>query len=222
MPIQRESDNEEDDNDSIAEMVVIPKYQVSQQKLDHLARARQRKAELAQERAGQPTPKQEMRAQQREESLALSRGVKKIKDPVAKEVIKKEILKATSLKPKNPVGRPLSTSNISISNELKEPPAPAPTAPPAPIQKTRKQPQVVLEESEPEIVYVKVPRKRIVVQQSETESEIETPKPKARRTRKPRQPVETDDSESDYAPPTRPRKYNNVPQYVPPGFKINF
>ena len=207
MPIQRESDNEEDDNDSIAEMVVIPKYQVSQQKLDHLARARQRKAELAVERA-------DTRAQEKEESLALSRGVKKIKDPVAKEAIKKEILKATSLKAPKVAPVPVAV-----------PP------PPAPIQKTRKQPQVVIEESEPEIIYVKRPRKKIVVEQSETETEPEV-KPKYSRRRARPQPVETESEyESEYdAPPTRkkqaPPSAKSRPALKPPtafpGFQINF
>ena len=215
MPIQRESDIEDDDNESVSELpIIIPKYQVSQQKLDHLARARQRKAELAQERAGQPTPKQEMRAKEREETLALSRGVKKIKDPVAKEAIKKEILKATTLR------------QPKVAPEPTQPPPP-----PASIQKTRKQPQVVLEESEPEIIYVKVPKKKIVVEQSETETEAEV-KPKSARRRARPQPVETESEyESEYdAPPTRkkqaPAPAKSRPALKPPtafpGFTIHF
>ena len=212
MPIQRESDNDEDDNESVSELpVIIPKYQVSQQKLDHLARARQRKAELAEQRAGQPTAKQEMRAKEKEEALALSRGVKKIKDPVAKEAIKKEILKATTLR----------QPKVDVQ----------PPPPPVPIQKTRKQPQVVLEESEPEVIFIKVPKKKIVVEQSETETEPEV-KPKSSRRRARPQPVETESEyESEYdAPPTRkkqppaPAKSRHAlkPPTAYPGFQINF
>lgn len=208
MPIQRESDNETDDNESIGELpVVLPKYQVSQAKLDHLARARQRKAELASQRA-------EERAKEREEALALSRGVKKVKDPVAKEVIKKEILKATTLRqPKTALSNP---------NNSEHAPVPEPQTP---IQKARKQPKIVVEDSEPEVIYVKVPKKKIVVQQSETESEAE-PKPKTRRTRKPK-PVETESSEyeSEYdAPPPKPKlqRYPLKPPTAFPGFQINF
>ena len=215
MPIQRDSDNEPDDNESISDLpVVLPKYQVSQAKLDHLARARQRKAELASE-------KLEERMKEREETLALSRGVKKVKDPVAKEVIKKEILKATTLRqPK----ASLSSSNNILVNELKEP------EPLTPIQKTRKQPKIVLEDSEPEVIYVKVPKKKIVVQQSETESEYESVKPKsrARRMRKPRQPVETESEyESEYDAPLPKPQMRRQPLKPPtayqlPQFQINF
>jgi hypothetical protein len=198
MPLQRESDTEPDDVETDLP-VVIPKYHVSQSKLDHLARARQRKAELALERAGE-------RAKQKEETIALTRGVKQIKDPISKEVVKKEILKATALRQP----RPLSAPAISIPNELKEPPV------------AKKQPKVVLEESEPEVIYVKVPKKRIVVEQSETEEE-QPKKPKtARRTARKARPVETEseyESEYDYPPPP-PAPRRLIPQ--PSQFKINF
>ena len=219
MPIQRESDTEPDDMETDLP-VVIPKYQVSQVKLDHLARARQRKAELALERADE-------RAKEKEESMALTRGVKQIKDPVSKEVIKKEILKATALRqPKKPIPIP----NVEAIPEIEIPKAPVSLKP---IQ--RKQPKVVLEESEPEIIYVKVPKKKIVVEQSETETEPEVKKPKtpskARRTPRKAKPVETEseyESEYDYAPPPKPamRRYpqGQPPQYQqsPYPFKINF
>lgn len=205
MPIQRESDTESDDNDSIGELpVVLPKYQTSQAKLDHLARARQRKAELALERA-------EQRKAEREETIALSKGVKKVKDPQAKEMIKKEILKATGTRQPKVV-----------------PPIPPP--PPAPIQKARKQPQIVVEESEPEVIFVKRPKKKIVVEETETETEPEVrPKTTRRTARKPRVPVESESEyESEYdAPPTRkkvpPVPASRRPALQPPtSFNINF
>lgn len=204
MPIQRESDTEPDENDSISDLpVILPKHQVSQAKLDHLARARQRKAELAQQKA-------EQRAKEREEIIAISKGVKKVKDPVAKEVIKKEILKATTLR----------QPKVAPAPPAPEPPTPEP---PAPIQKARKQPKIVLEDSEPEVIYVKVPKKKIVVQQSETESEVDV-KPKSRRTRKPK-PVETESEyESEYdapAPKAPARKQPLKPPTAYP-FSINF
>ena len=208
MPIQRESDTEPDENESISEIpVVIPKYQVSQAKLDHLARARQRKAELAVERASQ-------KQQEREEKLALSRGVKQVKDPVSKELIKKEILKATALRqPKSS----LNSKNNILEKELKEEVPP----PPQPIQKTRKEPKIVVEESEPEVIIVKRPKKKIVVEETETETEPEV-KPKARRRRP--KPVETESEyESDYAPtPVKKQPLKPPTAYQMPQFKINF
>jgi len=213
MTLQRGDDSEPDETDSVSDLpVVLPRTTASQSKLDHLARARARKAELAEQRA-------EERARTREETTALSRGVKSVKDPQSREVIKNEILKATALRPKKVA--PLSTQNNISQKELKAPP-PAPE----PIQKTRKQPKVVLEDSEPDIIYVKVPKKKIVVQQSETETEAEPEpvKPKSRRTRRPRQPVETESEyESDYAPPPKPvmrRQPLQPPTAFP--FKINF
>lgn len=204
MVVQRESDSEPEETDSINELpVVLPKTYSSQAKLDHLARARARKAELAVERAAQ-------RAAEREETAAISKGVKKVKDPQAREVIKKEILKATALKQPKVV-----------------PAAPAPAPTPAPIQKARKQPQIIVEESEPEVIIVKRPKKKIVVEQSETEqSEVEV-KPKSRRTRKPR-PVETEseyESEYEPPPPVSRRKLQPPTAYQPPAmpqFRINF
>lgn len=208
MPIQRESDTEPDDNESISDLpVILPKHQVSQAKLDHLARARQRKAELAQQKAAE-------RAKEREETLALSRGVKKVKDPVAKEVIKKEIIKATAIRQPKAA---LSASNNILPNELKEP------TPPQPIQKPRKQPQIVVEESEPEVIIVKRPKKKIVVEETETETEPEV-KPKSRRSRKPRVPVETESEYESDAPPPKPvmRRQPLKPPTAFPSFNINF
>lgn len=203
--MQRGDDSEPDETDSVSDMpVILPRTTASQAKLDHLARARAKKAELAQQRA-------EERAKAREETTALSRGVKAVKDPQSREVIKNEILKATALRPKKQV------------------PVPAPPPAPEPIQKARKQPKVVLEDSEPEVIYVKVPKKKIVVQQSETETETEPEpvKPKSRRSVAPRrkQPVETDSSdyESDFPQqPVRKQALKPPTAYQPPQFKINF
>lgn len=214
MTLQRGDDSEPDETDSVSDLpVVLPRTTASQAKLDHLARARARKAELAQQRA-------EERARAREETTALSRGVKAVKDPQSREVIKNEILKATALRPKKVA--PLSTQNNISEKELKAPP-PAPE----PIQKTRKQPKVILEDSEPEVIYVKVPKKKIVVQQSETETETEPEpvKPKSRRTRRPRQPIETESEyESDYGPPPPKPVMRRQPLQPPTAFpfKINF
>lgn len=213
MPIQREdSDN---DSDSVGELpVVLPKYTVSQAKLSHLEKARARKAEIAKEKA-------EERARQRDETMALSRGVKQVKDPVSREIIKKEVLKATALRQPKVVPAPIP--------EQSRPAGAAGLVPPvaAPMQKTRKQPQVIVEDSEPEIIFVKRPKKKIVIEESATESEVEPPKPKSRaRVRKPK-PVETEseyDSEDYVHPPPRVKRQPLKPPtaYEPPRFQINF
>ena len=206
MTIQRNSDDECDDTDSVNDLpIVLPKHTVSQAKLDHLARARQRKAELAHVNAVE-------KAKHKEELVALQRGMRNVKDQQSKEIIKKEIMKATALRqPK----------------QQAPPPAPAPEqAPPVLTQKARKQPKIVLEESEPEIVYVKVPKKKIVVQQSETESEVETIRPPRSRQRRKPVPVESE-TESEYdapapppAPKAKPAVRPRAPQPAP--FTINF
>jgi hypothetical protein len=196
--------------------VVLPKYTVSQAKLSHLEKARARKAEIAKEKA-------EERAKQRDETIALSKGVKQVKDPVSREIIKKEVLKATSLRQPKVVPAPVP--------EQSRPAGAAGLVPPVatPIQKTRpeRRPQVVVEDSEPEIIFVKRPKKKIVIEESATESEVEPPKPKSRaRARKPR-PVETEseyDSEDYVPPPPRLKRQPLKPPtaYEPPRFQINF
>lgn len=203
MPIQRVSDDETSDNESVADLpVIIPKYSVSENKLKHLEKARARKAELAQ-------LNKELREKEKEQKQILSKGIKKIKDPQSLEVVQNEILKATNLR--------------QPKKQLQAPPPP----PPPPTKK--KEPKIVVEESEPEIIYVKRPRKKIVVEESATETEPET-KPKSRSKPK-RKPIESE-SESDYEAPPRPTRQPLKPPtaYQPPprtpannfGFKINF
>lgn len=203
MPIQRPDSDTEDD--TIGELPSLlptakPKRVASEAQLKALELGRQRKAEL-----------KEQRAKERQESLVLAQQVKKIKDPASKEVIKNEVIKANVIRQK----KPQQTFPV---------PPPELEEPDTPVQTTRKkQPKIVVEESEPEVIFVKRPKKKIVVEDSETtESEFEAPKPKSkpRRQRRPRQPVETDDSESDYAPP--PPTLQRFPRQIPQGFKINF
>ena len=199
MPIQRLDTDREPEEDTVPSLLPPPKPKrvASEAQRQALALGRQRKAEL-----------KEQRDQERQESLVLAQQVKKLKDPVAKEVIKNEVIKANVIRQKKP------------QQTFPVPPVTPPPSPPAPVQKARKQPKIVVEESEPEVIFVKRPKKKIVVEETETETEPEVkPKPKARRQRKPRAPVETDDSESDYPPPTPPQRF---PRQAPAGFKINF
>lgn len=243
MPIQRESDSEPDD---VEEPVVIPQQTASEAKLAHLARMRQRKAELAQERAQskeltqEQMMKQEQKQKERLEALALSRGVKKIKDPAVKEVIKKEILKATALRqPKVPI-RELCSPNPNLGNNVIEKELKAPIQQPKP----KKQPQVVVEESEPEVIIVKRPKKKIVIEETETETEPEytfekgvakagvrgakLPEKTRRTPRRRPQPIETEsefESEYDVPPPPKKAPMRKQPLKPPtafPGFQINF
>jgi translation initiation factor IF-2 len=201
MTIQRNSDNEDDDNESIGDLpIILPKYSISEQKLKHLEKARARKAELA-------ILKKEERDKNKEDSFLLSKGVKQIKDPVSKEIIKNEILKATNLrKPKKQI----------VENPIQLQPKP------------KKQPQIVVEESEPEVIFVKRPKKKIVIEESATETETEPEiKPKRRFRRKP----VVSESESDYdLPPQKPIKqplkqpiiYNNDNNINRHNFKVCF
>lgn len=210
MPIQRESDTEpeEDTVSDMPSLLPAPKAKrvASEAQLKALEFGRQRKAEL-----------KEQRAKERQESLVLAQQVKKIKDPVSKEVIKQEVIKANVIRQKKP------------TQVFPVPPPEEPDE--TPIQKTRKQPKILVEESEPEVIIVKRPKKKIVVEETETETEPEVkPKPRSRRTaRKPREPMETDDSESDYGPPPPRPALQRYPRNPPAqaqgsslGFKINF
>lgn len=217
MPIQRD-DSDEEDLGQMPEILppVKAKRTVTEAQLKALELGRAKKAEL-----------REQRTKERQESLVLAQQVKKIKDPEIKNTIKNEVIKANVVRQKKP------------TQEFPVPP-PEIDEPDTPVQKTRKQPKIVLEDSEPEVIYVKVPKKKIVVQQSETESEAEPVKPvkpaRAKPVRRPKAPViETDDSESEYDPaPIRPPPSTTgsfasrmKPAARPvasgyPGFKINF
>lgn len=213
MPIQREDTDSE--TDIVADLPAVlpppkPKRVASEAQRQALALGRQRKAEL-----------KEQRDKERQESLVLAQQVKKIKDPEIKNTIKEQVIKANVVRQKKP------HQEFPVPPET---PPPSPPASPQPIQKVRKQPKVILQDEEPEVIYVKVPKKKIVVQQSETESEIEPPKPRSqsrasleRRTRKPRPPVETDESDFYDEVKPAPIKQPARPAPVrPASFKINF
>lgn len=212
--MQRNSDSEDDD---IADLpIIIPKYNISEQKLKHLEKARARKAELA-------LLKKDERTQDKEQKSSLAKGIKKIKDPASLEIVKKEVLKATNLRqPKKQL------------LEVTASPPPQPPAPPQVKQTKKKEPKIIVEESEPEVIIVKKPKKKIVIEESATETEPEI-KPKSKSKRQPRAPVESEsESEVEYRQPIRrqplkpPTSYQLPPQppklppQTPLGFKICF
>ena len=213
MPIQRVSDDESEDNESVADLpTIIPKYSISEQKLKHLEKARARKAELAEQ-------KKEERQKEKEHKLILSKGIKKIKNPASLEVIQNEILKNTN---------------------LRQPKQQQPPPPETPKPTKKKEPKIVVEESEPEVIIVKRPRKKIVVEESTTETEPEI-KRKSRTKRQPIESESESEYERPPKPQKQPLKpptayqpreagwassHSDLNRAPPPrqplGFKINF
>lgn len=137
MPIQRESDESEDEVPKVEPEppIELPKYTVSQKKLDHLAYARKRKTEIATQKEAERMQMKEEKKKLKEETIAISRGVKQVKDKNAREIIKKEIMKATqpqltSTKEEIPI-KPPSVIQEETKTEVK---------PVKPIRKAKKEP----------------------------------------------------------------------------------